>query len=334
MKEPQAEVRAIAAQLHVAQSKLPVQSAQSASRFDSEMQRLWQRLEDQMHYVNQLAADQEAAILRLKAIVQQIKRDRDRVSGSTQSIDIRRLFEAGYLEPNNLEPSELKPNALRGDLEQSQETIAIPYVEKTEAGELRIGTRSIDLSWQTDCDRTKSQATGGQVFCDRAASSQVQLAQSWGMVLSQGAKWGAMTFLPLILMGVRAIVWLLQAMVQFGITACVQLNLKTAQSARRSKPFRNQTFNRQHVKQPSIDSAEIFPSAQAALTLTLGAALLRILLDRVSQLYPALSLMSILLMLAPAAVAIYRSTVAPQSGFLWGCRLTLIMIGLLLGGKV
>ncbi|MBF2075888.1 MAG: hypothetical protein IGS50_19310 [Synechococcales cyanobacterium C42_A2020_086] len=70
------------------------------------------------------------------------------------------------------------------------------------------------------------------------------------------------------------------------------------------------------------------------LKLLAGAALVRVALDVVVAAYPALWLPSLGLMVTPAAIAIYRSTVAPAAGFAWGYRLFAIMIGLLLGGRL
>lgn len=73
---------------------------------------------------------------------------------------------------------------------------------------------------------------------------------------------------------------------------------------------------------------------QSAATLVLGSALLRIGLDWIVASYPMLWIPSILVMLTPALIAVYRSTVSPQAGFVWGYRLFSIMIGLLLGGRL
>jgi hypothetical protein len=57
---------------------------------------------------------------------------------------------------------------------------------------------------------------------------------------------------------------------------------------------------------------------------------INILLDLFSWMwFPAIGLITI-----PAAIAVYQATTSPQSGFVWGCRLFLIMIGLLIGGRL
>lgn len=71
-----------------------------------------------------------------------------------------------------------------------------------------------------------------------------------------------------------------------------------------------------------------------AATLVISSALLRLLLDWIVASYPMLWIPSILIMITPAAFAIYRATVKPPTGFAWGYRLFAILIGLLLGGRL
>jgi hypothetical protein len=328
MKESQSKIRAIAAQIEAAQTNFPAQSSQPLSTLDPGLQLLWQRLEDQMQYVNQLAVEQEAAISRLEAIVQQVKRDRNRTPDFVEADDISNFFAFSSLESH---------------LEQTQKTIAIPYIEKTEAGELRVFMRSIDLSW-LDREAALPPVFRDQVEAKGEAKGEANTnrsAQSCLLALRQGATWAAANlFLVvqlLIQFTVQGIAQVSYFLFQLAIETGCDIKRRTSQSAqaaRRSKQSRNQSFNRCGSTQQSIELGEIFPSLQQAFILILGAALLRALLDRLSQLYPVFSLVSVMLMVVPAAVAMYRATVAPQSGFLWGSRLTLIMIGLLLGGRL
>jgi hypothetical protein len=73
---------------------------------------------------------------------------------------------------------------------------------------------------------------------------------------------------------------------------------------------------------------------QEAATLVVGSVLLRVFMDWIVANYPVLWIPSILIMVTPALIAAYRSTVLPQTGFVWGYRLFSIMIGLLLGGRL
>ncbi len=76
------------------------------------------------------------------------------------------------------------------------------------------------------------------------------------------------------------------------------------------------------------------PSFGASLIWVGGSILMRMGLDALLVAYPALWPPAIALVVTPAAIAIYRTAVYPQSSFLLGRRLLLIMIGLLLGGRL
>jgi hypothetical protein len=100
------------------------------------------------------------------------------------------------------------------------------------------------------------------------------------------------------------------------------------------KPSRTGRTDRRPSRRASgRRTAEIFTFQEAAI-LVLGSALLRVGLDLLVISYPVLWLPSLLVMLTPAAIAIYRSTLAPQAGLVWGYRLFSLMIGLLLGGRL
>jgi hypothetical protein len=74
-------------------------------------------------------------------------------------------------------------------------------------------------------------------------------------------------------------------------------------------------------------------SLQQAATWLVGATLARMAIDALLISYPAFWLPAVGLIIAPAAIAAYRTTVAPESSIQWGYRLLLIMVGLLLGGR-
>lgn len=71
-----------------------------------------------------------------------------------------------------------------------------------------------------------------------------------------------------------------------------------------------------------------------AVIWVLGATVARIGIDLLLAAVPALLPAVVMLIIAPAAIAIYKATVAPQTGFALGYRLLLTMIGLLLGGRL
>jgi hypothetical protein len=65
-----------------------------------------------------------------------------------------------------------------------------------------------------------------------------------------------------------------------------------------------------------------------------GAIATRVILDTILTLFPGLWFPAIAIMALPGAIAIYRSTLTPESGLLWGYRITLIIIGFLIGGRL
>ncbi|MBD2025281.1 hypothetical protein [Leptolyngbya sp. FACHB-711] len=70
------------------------------------------------------------------------------------------------------------------------------------------------------------------------------------------------------------------------------------------------------------------------LTLLLGAALTRLLLNLLLEAMPLLVVPVMILLVIPAAIAVHRTTTAPQLGITWGYRLCIILLGLLIGGRL
>jgi hypothetical protein len=75
-------------------------------------------------------------------------------------------------------------------------------------------------------------------------------------------------------------------------------------------------------------------SLQTATIWVIGAVVARVGLDLLLLAFPGMWIPVIGLIVAPAAIALYRTTVAPQTGIVWGYRLLLVMIGLLIGGRL
>lgn len=71
-----------------------------------------------------------------------------------------------------------------------------------------------------------------------------------------------------------------------------------------------------------------------AVALFLGAVIVRMVLDMLLVSFPVLWTPAVALLVTPAAIAVYRSSHTPQSGLVWGYRLLVIMLGLLLGGRL
>jgi hypothetical protein len=84
------------------------------------------------------------------------------------------------------------------------------------------------------------------------------------------------------------------------------------------------------------ESSAQFPTLtiQDAAMWIAGAAAVRIILNIVLITQPALKPLFLMVMVAPAAIAIYQVTTVPKAGFVTAYRLLLMMIGLLLGGRL
>lgn len=223
---------------------------------------LWQQLEDEMHYLNQLAVEQEAALLQFLDMVEQLRADCPR---------------------SNLEADELLASQGFGEL-----------VQKRARGVLSVSRQLLE-------------GVGGAI----------------------------------VLLGTAMIdrIHALRIKAAMGDTSATE---QTAPFVRRSIGLRHSAASSPdrpsapNLPQEDPESAqiEILPTLQEILMLTLGSAISRAVLDRIVQFYPALWFIAVLLMVIPAAIAIYQTHRSPRSGFLWGCRLTLILVGLLLGKRM
>lgn len=85
-------------------------------------------------------------------------------------------------------------------------------------------------------------------------------------------------------------------------------------------------------RRPSQPAPPPLTVADAAIWIV-GATVARVGLDLLLSSFPHLWLPVAGLIVLPAAIAIYRTTFTPETGFAWGYRLFLAMIGLLLGGR-
>ncbi|MBD2459469.1 hypothetical protein H6G89_00285 [Oscillatoria sp. FACHB-1407] len=189
-------------------------------------------------------------------------------------------------------------------------TTAVPYIERDEDGSYVMTARSVDLfkaereasaMAQTLRHRSgssaaaNSKARGGTLQKRRA--SQSSDLESWGRFIWQQISAFAKTL----------------------STPKKHPSLKTTRS-RQS----------QAAVQPAVPEF----SLQDAAMWVLGSVIVRVALDLFLVANPGMWLPVIAVIAAPAAIAVYRVTVAPESGLVWGYRLFLIMIGLLLGGRL
>jgi hypothetical protein len=187
----------------------------------------------------------------------------------------------------------------------------VPYVETDRSGTLILTTRSID-----SFDAENESAAIAESLRHRARKYHRSLLYRIGQTVWQ-LTWNTLRVVGTIAgFATAPIRWLL-----LGRTSQATIGLRTAP---RRKVHRSS----------SRKAAETPFTLKTALILMAGSALLRMALDWIVASYPMLWLPSILVMLMPAVIALYRSTVAPQGGFSWSYRLFAIMIGLLLGGRL
>jgi hypothetical protein len=223
---------------------------------------------------------------------------------------------------------------LSGQLEPELESVCeydvaeIPYVETDDAGTLLLTSRALDLSWLDQSSRRHRRGLTQAVFSlgsglisgliGGLASGLIGLTSliwhgTWALLKLVGAV-GRMLTLPLK--------WLLgQPSRQVVSQAAGQTSQSVSQPGQRNYRSSGRRF------------AKPFTLTEAAI-LVIGSALLRFGLDWLVAIYPVLWIPSLLIMLTPAAIAVYRATTIPKTGFAWGYRLFAIMIGLLLGGRL
>lgn len=229
-----------------------------------QLTQVWQQLEAQAEQVNQLSAAQEAALLELRAIAQRLERDW-RATGLT----------------------EFPFAATDGDLSAlyGPDSAAVPVVERSADGELRVTQRTLELS-----KAEREAAMMAKVLRQRQHRSHV-----------------------LTPLGRSVWDWLR------GLLA-------GASTAPKSRRRATAATSVQPATRPDVS----LPRAAAWLV---GATLARLAIDAVLVSYPAFWLPAVGLIIAPAAIAAYRTTIAPETSIQWGYRLLLIMVGLLLGGR-
>lgn len=229
----------------------------------------WQQLTAKAEHINQLASAQEKALLELRAIAQRLERD---------------------WRATGLEPFPYADNA--GDFSSlyQQDSAILPWVERDEAGNFLIASRTLDLL--------------------KAEREALQMAQA---LRKKRRNPSAPDLLPPL--GEAILGWLTRFV--FG-------------------SMRSPTRTGRRIAHPAVTPAPAGAEAMSLPTAALwliGSTIARMIIDIALIAHPALWLPAVILIAAPAAIAIYRTTVAPETSIQWGYRLLLIMVGLLLGGR-
>lgn len=185
----------------------------------------------------------------------------------------------------------------------------VPYVERDEDGSFVLTARSVDLF------RAEREATAmAQTLRHRGQS---------GTVSSKG-RGGALQKRRNQSSDLEAWARVAWERVSSWINAVATPKANPSLKTRRS---RQTQASAETIAMPAF-------SLQDAGMWVLGSVIVRVALDLFLVANPGMWFPVIALIATPAAIAVYRATVAPQSGLVWGYRLFLIMIGLLLGGRL
>jgi hypothetical protein len=115
-----------------------------------------------------------------------------------------------------------------------------------------------------------------------------------------------------------------------GLMALVSQVLLPGDRQRTARSMQRQSAPATAGRPPMTEA----PSMQTSAILLIGAAIARIGADWLLAMNAGFWLPVALLIVAPAALAIYRTTVAPHTSVTWGYRIFLIFLGLLIGGRM
>lgn len=301
-----------------AASSRPAPRSTAAAAADlSRQQEALQRLEAKAQQINQLSAAQETAMLELKAIATRLERD-------WTALELQ--YGDAYARDASL------PAALPHLCDYV--ATDVPAIERNESGAFVITTRAVDL-FKAERD-AEVMAHTLRYRNGTSATRQRRAAEPSG---SMGTGGQASGLLQSLWTQVQAIASLVT--VQSSARANRRTRMAQVQPSASS-------YADDYSQDYSQDYASAYPShrrsqpsqtpdtlSYKASALWLGGAIVaRIAANLFLAAHPGFWIPVVGLMVAPAAIAIYRTTVAPQSSMVWGYRLFLVMIGLLLGGRL
>jgi hypothetical protein len=261
-----------------------------------EVEACLQRLGQQAEYVNQLAANQEAAVMQLKAIADEVEY-------------IYRLAVSHYDPDGN--PQDYDFTVCQYELP------GVPVVEAVEDGRYRLTLRPLDL-FRAEREAVVT-AEKLRYFGTRSPQVQRGATQKTWQQVTQLQDWMGRS-LQAMLQGARD--WVM------GPEGAPSMHRAEA-TAMRSPTSRRYlpTKRRQRARSQSI-------SLQEGMLWIVGAALVRVGVDALLLSSPQLWPLVIGMIVVPAAIAIYRTTTQLQSGVALGYRLLFVLVGLLIGGRL
>lgn len=329
----------------VASSRPAHKSTAAAAADLSRQQEALQRLEAKAQQINQLSAAQETAMLELKAIATRLERD-------WTALELQ--YGDAYARDASL------PAALPHLCDYV--ATDVPAIERSESGAFVITTRAVDLfKAERDAEvmaHTLRHRNGTSATRQRRAAEPSGSMWADGQAIGRagGQASGQVG-------GLLQSLWVQVQAIANSVTAqsSARANRRTRMaqvqpSAASYADDYSQGYSQDYAQEYSQDYAQDYvqdhasgyPShsrSQASQTndtlsykasaLWLGGAIAaRIAANLFLAAHPGFWIPVVGLMVAPAAIAIYRTTVAPQSSMIWGYRLFLVMIGLLLGGRL
>jgi hypothetical protein len=238
------------------------------------------QLEAKAAQVNQLSADQEAAILELKALADQIE----------YNWKLQDQESATRLGGN---PVDLQAPPIWDYQEAS-----VPHFEKDESGVFVLTKRAIDLhKAEREAALTAQALRHYKKRETRDHKSHRKNREGHTTLQHQLNR-------PNLFQQIEA--WLT------GKAEPTRSDRRRAQRRSKNAPF----------------------SIRQAVVLFAGAFVTRLMFDFVLAMFPGLWFPMMALIVTPGAIAVYRSRQTQDSGFIWGCRLVVIMLGLILGGRI
>ncbi|MGJ3254154.1 MAG: hypothetical protein ACFE0J_23930 [Elainellaceae cyanobacterium] len=258
------------------------------------------RLDAQVQRINELSAVQEAAMLELKAIAEQVEHDQTTLKGDD------------VLQGDRSTPSvcEYLPTA-------------VPKVERDVInGAYVITARTIDLLKKEHEAEQAAISTAETVrrFANRSPKG---VPPKDGSSTVTATRKSAKRSSPKS----TSIVGLLLE----PLTSLVNSVSSPRRAGRVERAnVTNRVEHANAAETPELPSLDF----QEAVLWIAGSAVVRIGLDALLAAFPAFWLPVLALVVTPTAIAIYRTTIDPRSGLALGYRLLLIMIGLLLGGRL
>jgi len=303
----------------------------------SQHQEALKRLEAKAQQINQLSAAQEMAMLELKAIATRLERDRAALE----------LQHSDAYERDTYLPAE--PSTICEYLATN-----VPAIERDQSGSFVMTTRAVDLfKAERDAElmaQTLRHRNGTTPTRHRRATQPSASVRAAGMLQSLWKQLQAIATDMTAQTSTRSNRRARMAQVKqyapsyaagysedYADDYAPEPSPDYSSSQFSSEVYhyapsqsQNHSQNRSQNQSPTSDSL----SYKASAIWLGGAIVARIAADLVLASYPGFWIPVVGLMVAPAAIAVYRTTVAPQSSMIWGYRLFLVMMGLLVGGRL